>query len=596
MKINLFLFLLLNSLYTFSMDYSLSFLAPSTHTYQVELRTEPQTADYTDVKMPAWRPGRYYLQDYAAAVSHFEAFAEGSMQLTWEKIDKDTWRVYHGQLKKLRVRYHYYADNEDAGSSYLGHDQAYFNPVNMFMCVDGRYDEAVRLEVKDLNRSWKAATPLRQGEAYNVWEADSYHEFVDSPTVLAKEIKQLSFKDKGTTFYLHFHGDYQGDRAVDNTLIENVTKICQEQARIFDGNYPFETYHFIYRLLPYDMRHAVEHSNSASFALPARVTSSERALSGLYGITAHEFWHAWNVKRIRPAALWPYDYSQEQYTRLHWFTEGVTDYYSLLTLVRTGLNSKENFYRRLARTIESVENSYAATVVSPSTSSFESWTATSPYAPAQYRTSYYGLGSRIGLIFDIELMQVSNGKISLDDVFHYLFITYYEQDKGVPEDGVQKAAEELTGKSWQTWFDDYVHGTKAYDYKDAFSALGLKLRSESDDDTGARRLGIMRLQSTSQGFSVSQLDPRGDAARDGLAQGDLILSVDGKGAADLDIQTYLSGLKKGSKIEMQVFSGQGIKNLQISFKGSYQPTVYYVEEKAKQKDKETKIRESWLGM
>ena len=169
---------------------------------------------------------------------------------------------------------------------------------------------------------------------------------------------------------------------------------------------------------------------------------------------------------------------------------------------------------------------------SPSASSFNSWIATSPYAPAQFRTSYYGLGSRLGFMFDIELMRVSKGQINLDDVFHYLFITYYERGKGVPEDGVQKAAEELTGTSWQVFFDKYVHGTAPYDYKDALSALGLRIRSESDDDTGARRLGIMRLQSTSQGFNVVQLDPRGDAARDGLAQGDLILSVDGKGASD----------------------------------------------------------------
>lgn len=597
MKNTLFSLLLLMTtpFYGTSLDYSLSFMSPNTHTYVIELQTEPQYETYTDFKMPAWRPGRYYLQDYAAAVSHVEAFGTGAQPLKWQKIDKDTWRVSHDKLETVRIKYRFFANNEDAGSSYLSHDQAYFNPVNMFMYVPGRYDTPVTLEVKDLPSHWDAATPLQQGDKYNEWKADSYHEFVDSPTVLAKEIKTLTFEDKGTTFYMHFHGDYQGNKEVDEALKENVKKICQEQSRIFGGKYPFKTYHFIYRLLAYDMRHAVEHSNSASFVLPARVTASVKALSGIYGITAHEFWHAWNVKRIRPAALWPYDYSQPQYTNLHWFTEGVTDYYTLLSLVRTGLSTKENFYRRIARSIESVENSYAASVVSASASSFNSWQASSPYAAPQFRTSYYGLGSRLGLLFDLELRKVSEGTVGLDDIFHYLYITYYEQDQGVPEDGIQLAAEKLTNQSWQAWFDSFVHGTEAYDYKSVFSAFGLDIRTESDDDTGPRRLGIMRTQQTSQGFVVSSLDPRGDAARDGLAQGDLILSIDGQNATGVDLDSYLSDLKKGSKISIKVFSGLGLQDLEITLKGSYQPVVFYIEEKDRQKTKEENMRERWLG-
>ncbi|MEZ4685533.1 MAG: hypothetical protein R3B47_05565 [Bacteroidia bacterium] len=117
-------------------------------------------------------------------------------------------------------------------------------------------------------------------------------------------MKQLSFKDEGTTFFLHFHGDYQGNKAVDDALIEGVKKIVQEQAAIFGEGYPFEEYHFIYRLLPIRYRHAVEHTNSASFTLPSTVVENTRSIvGGVFGITAHEFFHAWNVKRIRPAAL-----------------------------------------------------------------------------------------------------------------------------------------------------------------------------------------------------------------------------------------------------------------------------------------------------
>ena len=581
--------------YAADYNYTLKWLTPNTHTYVISLETQSQTNAYTDFKMPAWRPGRYILQDYAGAVSHFEAKDVNGNPLNWHKVDKDTWRVTHSQTGTVKITYRYFANNMDAGSSYYGPGQVYFNPINLFMYVDGRYDGSVTLMVPDLPSDWKKATALKMGANSKSFTAGSYHEFADSPTVFASEMKQMEFKLDGTTFYIHFQGPYQGGEEVDSRVIEYLTAICKEQGAIF-GGFPFEEYHFIYRLVPYQMRHAVEHSNSASFALPASVVANKNAVKGgIAGISSHEFWHVWNVKRIRPAALWPYDYRAPQYTGLHWFTEGVTDYYTNLVLVRAGINTEEQYLRQLSRTIQSLENNYAASVISPTVSSFDSWLATSPYAHPDHRISYYTLGSRLGLLLDLEARKRSSGKVSLDDVFRYLYKNYFQQNKGVPEDGVQKALETLTNSDWADFFNNYVHGTGPIDYEEIFEPFGLELEVKEASSGNKRNIGIIQMETIDQGYLIKKLHPGGDAFMAGLGVNDVILEIDGKKATEVDLDDYVSELKKGESISMNVWIGfQEVKKIELKYTAAFASKSYSLSKKKKLKKKEEEMLSGWL--
>jgi predicted metalloprotease with PDZ domain len=452
-------------------------------------------------------------------------------------------------------------------------------------------DKAVTLHVPELPSDWKVATQLKR-ESKTSFSAPSYHYFVDSPTVLANEMKQLSFKDKGTTFYMHFHGDYEGDQAVDDALVDGTRKIVQELGAIFGEDYPFEEYHFIYRLLPIRYRHAVEHTNSASFTLPSTVTANTRSIvGGVFGITAHEFFHACNVKRIRPAALWPYDYSQPQYTSLHWFTEGITDYYTNLTLVRSGLIDHENFYSRMTRVIDALDNRTASQFIAPSMQSFDSWIETSDYAHPFHNVSYYTSGGRLGLLIDRQLAKLTDGKQCMDDVFRYLYQNYYKQGKGFPENGVQKALEEISGASWEEFFNKYIHGTSPMDYKSLLTPLGLKLKQELDEETGARRLGILRYSNTGQSLSVDAINQQGDAWKAGIGKDDLIFTVNGGNAIDIDFDEICDGLEKGDKLEMQIFSGINFKNVTLQYDASFTPQASELEDVKKNQE----VREQWLG-
>ncbi|WNJ15988.1 hypothetical protein [Pontibacter sp. G13] len=555
-------------------DYQLSWSAPNTHTYEIEATVASETDTHTDFKIPAWRPGRYFLQNYSAAISKFEAVNASGNPLEVQKIDKDTWRVFHPGAGRVTAKYAIYANNIDAGSSLLAPGQAYFNPVNLFVYVPGRYDGSVTLKVPSMPEDWKVASAMSFDATSKTFSAATYHEFVDSPTVLAKEIRQLKFELEDVDFYLHFHGDYQGDEETDKAIVDAVTKICLEQKAIF-GSFPFEEYHFIYRLLPYQIRHAVEHSNSASFALPANVSQSpERIVNQVSGITAHEFWHVWNVKRIRPAALWPYDYSQEQYTTLHWFTEGVTDYYTQLTLVRAGIKSEEGFLNQVGRTIQSLENSYAATVVSPSQSSFDSWLDVSPYKHPDLQISYYTLGSRAGFMLDCAIRTETKGKVTLDDVFQDLYKSYFQQNQGVPEDGILKSVEKLTGKSWESYFAAHIDGVEAYPYEKFLKSLGLVWEEQPSDGTSLRDLGITSIDELDQGILIRKLHPGGDAYLAGLSTDELIIQIDGKSASTLDIDEWLSTLKLGDEIVLQVFSVDGQREVSMTYEGHQAPQKY----------------------
>ena len=577
-------------------DYRYSLRWDDAHTRNliVTLETRPQTETYTDFKIPVWRPGRYFVQDFAAAISHFEAKAPGGTLLKWERQDQNTWRVYHNNIDKVRVSYHYYADKMDAGSSYLGEEFVYFNGVNLFMYVPGRLDDDAELKVPDLPPNWKIATGLGRSSVRNVFTAKSFHELVDCPTIFAGEMKQMDFQIANTTFYIHFYGTFMGGQQVDRAILADMQKMCREQIAVF-GSFPSDDFHFIYVLLPYDFRHGVEHMNSTMIFRPAKATQSvQAARSGLFGTTSHELWHVWNVKRIRPQTLLPYDYSKPQYTTLHWFTEGVTDYYANLILTRAGIRDRTEWYRILARNIQSLENSFAATQVSPSESSYNSWLSISPYRHPFRQISYYPLGARVALVLDFSIRERTGGEASLDDVFRYLYHHYFEQDRGVPEDGIQHAVEQVTGSDWKDFFDAHIHGTVPFDYKRILKDFGLEITIENSDKRNMTQIGIMDLDVIGQGWLIRQIHPGGDAYRDGLAPGDLILTVNGEKATSLSPETALGDLKRGQAIQLEVFSDQVVKDLSIRYQAAFVPKRVTISENPRAKLSQIDLREAWL--
>lgn len=575
--------------------YEMSWDNPNSHLYKIKLETVASQGSATRFQIPAWRPGRYFLQDYAAGVSAFKAYTtEGEYPLEWKKTDKSTWEVKTTAADKVTIEYSFYANVMDAGSSVLTEGLAYFNGANIFMHVENRYDAACELTVSTMPKDWRSGTSLKKGKEHNVFSAKDYHDFIDAPTILSPDLKTLDTKISGVTYYLHFQGKFAGGEDVEKAVVENVGKIIKEQAAVFD-DVPLKEYHFLYLLLPYNYRHAVEHAYSSCFTLPDRVANSVESLRGMYGITSHEFWHLWNVKRIRPAALWPYDYQKEQYTSLHWFTEGVTDYYTYLSLARCGLLTEDQFITNVQNNIASMSNNYATSIVSPSESSYESWVARSDYKDPNTNVSYYPLGSRTGMILDLEIMGKTNGKKSLDDVFKYLYENYYKKGKGVPEDGVMLACTEVTGIDFTEFFSKYVNGTEKVPYSQLLQPFGLKVDAQSKTGLTLDMIGVRRWEKSGPGFYVRSVHPESEAAAAGIGNGQFIVSIDDNSASDIDLEDFFKDKKAGDKIKVVLYRNGKNDEVKVEIKGNTAPKDYIISKRKRAPEGAEEMLKNWVG-
>jgi predicted metalloprotease with PDZ domain len=571
-------------------NYQLRWGKPGEFTYYVSLSTAKNQGSVTRFQIPAWRPGRYIMQNFAAAVSHFEAFDEKNQPLVWKKVHKDIWEVQNPTSNNITIKYRYYAAKVNAGSSYVDDQVAYFNPSNLFMHVEGRYNDPCSLEIQDMPAGWKVASGLRKTKLANAFTAPTYHEFIDCPTILSAKLVTFPFKAEGIQCYAHFYGNYGAPAGAEKALTQNISKIITAQKQVF-GEIPCTgDYHFIYYLVPFRLRHAVEHLNSSMYVLPESVAQSESAFNGLYGITSHEFWHVWNVKTVRPAAIYPYDYSKEQYTRLHWFTEGVTDYYTYLMLVRAGLTSRKDFFAHQDQVITGLENNYAQTVVSPEHSSFDSWLGPSEYNNPAHAISFYELGGRVGLLLDLEMRKVSKNKLSLDDIFKRLYFDYYKKDKGYPEDAVLQLAEQLTGKSFQAFFTQYVSSPAPINYESILQPLGFKLEKTPQTELNILQLiGIENIANAGELVQIKEIKPYSDAMNSGLYIDDIILSINDK----QELKDWASIIPaQGETVTFKVKRYGNEKSISVAFSGKDMPYNYKFSATEKVSPE---FLDSWLG-
>lgn len=527
--------------------YRLSWESPPRYTYIIEIEASPSRGSYTDFALPAWRPGRYIIQNYAGAVSHFEAFDAKGSPLPWRKVSKDIWRVQNPSQGSIRVRYRFFAKQIDAGSSYLSEGLVYFNPINLFMYLPGRLEEPCELEITSLPEGWAVASALpRVGPRR--FRARNYHHLADSPFLSSSQLRSEQITCGEAALYAHFWGPVGAQRL--SGFMEKLCKIVQVQTQIW-GRLPLKEYHFIYLLVPFQMRHAVEHEYSAMFVLPEEGAASEEALNSFLGISAHEFFHVWNVKRLRPAALVPYRYDREVYTSLHWLTEGITDYYAGVTLARAGFISPQEYWQRLSAELSQVENGYAYKLFSPAELSIDSWLATSSYRPSAYQGSFYAAGKRIGFLLDMVLRGQTGGRVTLDSLMRYLYEQYYERGKGIPEDGVEKAAIRLGGPALQSFFDKYVWGKEQPDYERLLQGLPLQVKKEERLYEGLGRLGIIRTQPNKEGgLRVEEILPESIADRMGLEVGDVLLRVGGRAVEDVSSRSW-EDFQEGERVAVE---------------------------------------------
>lgn len=578
-----------------SYNYVLSWENAADHIYTVDLNIDPESGSNTRFQVPAWRPGRYIMQQYAGGVFGFEASNENGEGLAWKKVDVDTWEVQNPKSGPLYIRYRFYANFEDAGSSVLNGEMAYFNPVNFMMHVEGKYEWPCTLTVASMPGGWEAATSLeRSPSAPNQFFAADYHDLVDCPTVLAPEIKTLHTRLQDKDFYYHFVGEFPNDKELEDSYQMNLSRIINEQWALF-GEMPLDTYHFIYLLVPRQKFHAVEHGRSAMFALFDKAVTVPQLQFYLYVISSHEFFHLYNVKRIRPVEMMPYDYQRMQPTTLHWWTEGVTDYYANLVLARSGVIEKERLFQELGATCEALDNNFASRIISPAQSSFDSWLSPSEYDPDYHSISYYSLGTRLGFLLDLDIRQRTQGTRSLDDIFRTLYKDYYKQGKGYSEADLLKELQKLTGNSYEEFFRMHINGTAAFNYADYLDPFGLRMEQERAVGMNLKPIGVTKFSKKEESILLETVLPGSDAAKGGLEADMTILEINGSPAASFDMEAFFTSFKPGKSLDCKLKTANGKeKSMRVTWTDQWKPMRYTLRAVEGATASQKALLEGWL--
>lgn len=531
--------------------YTISWTDPNERQYDIVIAfTAP--VDRPRLTLPAWRPGRYLIQNYAANVTQWSAAAVGGDTRDIQKDGKSSWRVEAKAGERITVTYRYYAGVVDAGSSFLDESEAYFNGSNLFMMVEGLRGEESRLSIA-APAEWRIETQLPAEDA-NTFVGRDYDHLIDSPVIAAPRMTRHSFSESGAVIHLIFIGSANIDT---DQFIDPVRDIVREQARMF-GGLPLREYRFLVHAG--DKWHGVEHEASCSIIAKRSDLLGAGAGSPGYdhflSICSHEFFHLWNVKRIMPAAFAPYDYSKETLTRLLWVMEGVTSYYGDLTLARAGLWDESRYLTHLASEIETLENLPGREVLSLSQASFDAWLQNDMHDRANALISFYNKGEVVSALLDLTIRRESRGEKSLDDVILHL----WRSQEPLPEDAFERAVASICDTG--DFFARYVDGTEPLPYAELLAAAGVAI------DLAQRNAGpslAANLRADGGRLLVVNAHRGGAGMRAGLLPGDEIISIDGiRTMTETDASNVLRSLDPGTAVEMIVSRAGVVRTMTLA--------------------------------
>ncbi len=483
----------------------------------------------------------------------------------------------------IKIAYATYWDEAGPFASQLNSEHAFINPAMILLYVPERRSENVKLSFPNLPDNWKAATATSGGpetaggaRAY-VFEAPSYEELADGPIEVGK-FDEFQLTGILAEIRVVVHGESWRKKQVE----EDLRRICRYELKLMDGA-PFGRYTFILHFGKGAGGGGMEHSESTAIG----------AYSDEYlpNVAAHEFFHLWNVKHIRPASLYPVDDTKEQYTRALWFAEGVTNTYASYTLVRSGIWSKEQFYGDLSEQITELEGRPANRWQSAEQSSLDAWLEKYPlYTQPEYSVSYYTKGQVLGDLLDILIRERTGNRKSLDDVLRSLNMNFAKQGKTYRDSlDVELAAESVAGGSFEEFFAKYVAGADPFPYQQILGLAGLTLRTVEQRRPS---LGFFVEHEANGPFVMGQVDPEGLAAVAGLRTGDVILSWNG-GEVPKRADRWLQEQKAGDLLKLRVRRED--KEIAIEFRlGEIKETLYLVGEDAHAGEKARHIREGIL--
>lgn len=533
-----------------TISYQLSFPEPHTHYIEVQMTVKGIEADSSDIKMAAWTPGSYLIREYAKNVETVQMTDLSGAALPFEKITKNTWRLQHKETADFMVTYRLYAYELSVRTSFVNAERAALNGASVFMYIDGFQKTPVTVNFKPHN-NWKTlTTPMKPVDKTNPWlvRADDFDTLVDSPIEIGNQ-EVTQFEAVGLPHTLSIYG---GGNHSTEQLVKDIQKIAQTCTDIFGEN-PCDDYTILLDNTN-GLYGGLEHLFSTSLLYPRWNYQPKEKYVRWLGLMSHEYFHLWNVKRLRPIALGPFDYENENYTHSLWVAEGVTSYYDDLILRRAELITAEKYLGIVASNITNQEKTHGDKVQSATEASFDAWIKY--YRPNENFNnccvSYYLKGALLSTVLDLEILHSTKGKQDMDAVLQILYNeTYKEKKRGFTEAEFQEAVERVAGKKMDDFFKNKVAGTEQLDYQRYLDYVGLKLVNTKAED---KKLDLGATLKEEKGKLVISKIPFGTPAyKDGLNVDDEIIAINGYRVTKKDkIDKVLSTQKEGDKVDVTI--------------------------------------------
>lgn len=579
------------------LHYTLAVHDAAAHEFAVGLTIDQPDPTGQLLTLPAWIPGSYMIRDFARNVVAISA-RDAAGPVALHKTDKQTWRT--GPLEGgLHVEYRVYAWDLSVRAACVDQTRAYFNGPALFLRPVGLEAEPCELElyrpVGPTYADWRVSTTLpaqvTDAAGFGLYRAHDYEALLDYPV----EIGRQAVFAYAAAAVRHEMAISEGGRYDTTRLQSDLSRICAEHAAMF-GELPVQRYLFLV-LAVGDGYGGLEHRDSTSLIckredLPAaEMTKATKGYRRFMGLCSHEYFHLWNVKRIRPAELAAADLSAETYTELLWAFEGITSYYDELALLRSGCLSLAEYLDLLAPTVTRVMRGSGRTRQSIAESSFDAWTRfykQDENAPNAI-VSYYAKGALVAFGLDMTLRSRSKGALSLDDLMRDLWDNFGRTGQGVPERGIETRVTALLGEPLDDFFADFVYGTRELPLAEWFAAIGVDCRLlpaiKPDDDGGyvenfdaratvpTRALGARLVENQGQ-IQVQQVSLDGAAHAAGVAAGDILLALDGERLSLQRLPDLLGRIEPYEGVSLHLFRRDRLLTLSLQVREAPADTCY----------------------
>ncbi|MFC6996144.1 M61 family metallopeptidase [Rufibacter roseus] len=568
-------------------QYYISCQNPLSGYLQIKTVIENISAPELYLQLPAWRPGRYELQNFAQKLQGFRVTGSDGSPLTFRKVTKDRWQVQTQDHQKIEVHYNFHARQMDAGGSWVASDFLYVNPVNCLLTAEGQEQEpcTLSLEIPD---DWQIACGLPVTDKATL-RALNYDHLVDSPFIASATLQHQVFEEQGIPFHIWFQGECQPDW---EQVISHFRAYTQEQLALFQ-TFPVPDYHYLNIILPYPHYHGVEHLNSTVITLgPGEQLMSQNLYKELLGVSCHELFHTWNIKQIRPEEMLPYDFSQENYFRTGYVAEGVTTYYGDYLLARSGVFTAEQYFQELTTTIKRHAVDQGEQNLSVADSSFDTWLDGYKASIPDRRVSIYHKGCIAALVLDLEIRRATQNKKSLDDVMCRMWQEFGQTGIGYSDQDYKIIAEQTAGVSLEKYFQEMIFGTAPFEewLAPALEYVGCALEKLPATAAHESLFGFRLSAASTASPTVGYISPNSPAAAV-LSVEDELIALNGRKLENNNLPGLLSDKKE---VEITLFRQRKLHTVKLVTNGPLHLPQYRVSKTTSATEEQKQNFKLWL--